>query len=114
MAAYYNGTVPGSDEAWHILNDDGLPEHRTIQDVTDGAVGTLPHLFQLEFFNAVLIGGDGGAFDTDPVLPDGVGGIYGYLVIGLVAVLYAKVKIFYVYIHVRKDELVLDKLPDNS
>ena len=44
-------------------------------------------LLQLELLHTGLIGGDGGALDTDTVLLDGLGGINGNLVIGLVTVL---------------------------
>ena len=43
-------------------------------------------LLQLEFLNTGLIGGDGSALDTDTILLDGLGGLNGDLVIGLVTV----------------------------
>ena len=42
-------------------------------------------------FDALLIGGDGGAFDTDVVLLDGQSRVDGDLVIGLVTVRQAQV-----------------------
>ena len=44
-------------------------------------------LLQLELLNTGLIGGDGGALDTDTVLLDSLSGINGDLVIGLITVL---------------------------
>lgn len=44
-------------------------------------------LLQLELLHTSLIGGDGGALDTDAILLDGLGGLNGDLVIGLVTVL---------------------------
>jgi hypothetical protein len=55
-----------------------------IQRVGDRGVRTL---LQLELLNTGLIGGDGGALDTDTVLLDSLRGINGDLVIGLVTVL---------------------------
>ena len=44
-------------------------------------------LLQLELLNTGLIGSDGGALDTDTILLDGLSGLGGDLVIGLVTVL---------------------------
>lgn len=44
---------------------------------------------QFEFLHSRLVGGDGGAFDTNSILFDSFGGIDGDLVIGLVAVFQA-------------------------
>jgi hypothetical protein len=43
-----DGLAPARDETGHVLADDGLAEDGAAQDVTDGAVGRLPHLLQLE------------------------------------------------------------------
>ncbi len=44
-------------------------------------------LFQLELLDTGLIRSDGGALDTDTILLDGLSGLDGDLVIGLVTVL---------------------------
>jgi hypothetical protein len=44
-------------------------------------------LLQLELLDTGLIRGDGGALDTDTILLDGLSGLDGDLVIGLVTVL---------------------------
>lgn len=49
--------------------------------------------------------------DTDTVLEDGVGGIDGDLVVGLVAVLKSEVVVLDVDVEEGKDELVLDLVP---
>lgn len=49
-------------------------------------------LLQLELLNTGLIGGDGGTLDTDTVLLDGLSGVNGDLVIGLVTVLKTLIK----------------------
>ena len=102
-----------------------------LQVVADGTVGRQPHLLELEFLDALLIGGDGGALDTNRVLLDSLGGIECDLVVGLVAVWQAKIVVLEVNVEVWVDELqcsahvcmslllcrahlVLDDLPDDS
>lgn len=51
------------------------------------SVGTEPHLLQVELLHTCLIGGDGGALHTNRVLEDGLSGIGGDLVVGLIPVL---------------------------
>lgn len=43
-------------------------------------------LLQVELLNTGLIGSDGGTLDTDTILLDGLSGINGDLVVGLVTV----------------------------
>jgi hypothetical protein len=50
---------------------------------TYSSIRTLPHLLQLELFDSSLIRGDSRALDTDLVLQDGVGSVYGDLIIRL-------------------------------
>jgi len=103
-----NGLVPARHKARDAGDDDGLTEDGTAKDVTDSTVGGEPHwrvvswtgsydgiaggsrgltLLQLELLDTGLIGGDGGALDTNTILLDSLGGINGDLVIGLVTVL---------------------------
>lgn len=44
-------------------------------------------LLQLELLNTGLIGSDGGALDTNTILLDGLSGLDGDLVVGLITVL---------------------------
>lgn len=62
-------------------------------------------LLQLELLNTGLIGGDGGALDTDTVLLDGLGGINGDLVIGLITVFDTEIVVLEVDIEVRQNQL---------
>ena len=64
-------------------------------------------------FTRAFVRGDGGAFDADADLLDGVGGIDGDLIVGLVAVFHPEVEIHQVDIEERGDQLVLDVLPDD-
>jgi|TARA_R110002003_G_scaffold111_1_gene9401 hypothetical protein len=73
--------------------------------VSDGAVWRQPHLLQLEFLHSLLVWGDGRALDTDRVLLDGLGGVDGDLVVGLVTVLQTEIVVLEVNVEVRVDEL---------
>ena len=48
MTSNDDGFLPTGDETRDVLADDGLSEDSTPQDVPDGPVRRLPHLFQLE------------------------------------------------------------------
>lgn len=43
-----DGLGPAGDQAGDVFADDGFPEDGPPEDVSDGPVGTLPHLLQLE------------------------------------------------------------------
>ena len=105
---------PAGHQPRHVLADDRLAEDHAAQDVADGAVGRLPHLLELELFDARLVRRDGRALDADAVLLGGVGGIDGHLVVGLVAILDAEVVVLEVHVEVGVDQLVLDELPDDA
>jgi len=40
---------PAGDKTGNILADDWLPENGASEDVSDRAIGRLPHLLQFEF-----------------------------------------------------------------
>ena len=88
------GCVQPGHEARHVAADDGLAEDDAAEDVADGAVGALPHLLEVELFDARLVRRDGRALDADAVLLDGVGGVDRDLVAGLVAVLDRQIVVF--------------------
>ena len=113
VAADDDGLGPAGHQTWYVLADDRLAEHHAAEDVADGAVRRLPHFLQAEFLHPGLVGGDGGAFDADADLLDGVGGVDRDLVVGLVAVFHSEVEIHQVDIEERVDQLVLDVLPDD-
>lgn len=48
MPADDDALGPAGHQAGDVLADDGLAEHGAAQDVTDSAVGTQPHLLELE------------------------------------------------------------------
>lgn len=50
VTADNDGFGPGSDEARNVFANNGLPEDGTAEDITDGAIGRLPHLLQFELY----------------------------------------------------------------
>lgn len=73
VSANDDGLLPSGNEERHIVADNGLSEDGTVEDVTDGSIGGLPHLLQLELLHTLLVRGDGGALHSYLVLLDGVG-----------------------------------------
>lgn len=67
LPANHNGLFPAWHQARHVVYHNGFSEHSAIQYVTNGAVGTSPHLLQLELLDSSLIWGDGRALDAHPV-----------------------------------------------
>lgn len=106
--------LPSWNEARDVLDDDRLPEDCTVEDVSDGAIGTLPHLLEFEFLDSGLIGSDGRTLDAYLAFLDGFSSLNGDFVISGISVLNAKIEVLYVEIEEREDELVLDGLPDDS
>lgn len=92
MTADDDWLLPSWNQTRNILADDRFPEDGATEDVTNGAVGRLPHLLQLEFLDASLIGSDRCALDADVVLQNGISTIDGDLIVGLIAVLDAQVE----------------------
>ena len=105
---------PARNQPRHILDHDRRAEDGAAENVSDGAVGREPHLLEVELLDAGLVGGDGRAFDAHAVLLDGVGGVDGDLVVGLVAVLDAEVVVVQVDVEVRQDQHLFDHLPDDA
>lgn len=87
MSANDDRLSPAWNESRDVVDHDGLPEHSAVQLVSNGAIGTLPHLFESKLFDSRLVWSDGGALNADLVLLDGVGSIQRDLVIGLVSLL---------------------------
>ena len=86
MAADDDWFLPAGHRLWDPLEDDGFSEYGTAKDVTDGTVGALPHLLELELLDTSLIGSDSGALDTDTVLQNGLSRFNSHFVIGLLVI----------------------------
>lgn len=106
--------MPFGDDSRDVLYDDGLSEDSTIEVVSDGSVGTLPHLLQVELLDSGLIWGDGRTFDADLALTDGLCCLKGHLIIGFISMMNTQIEVFNVKVQEGKDQLVLDPLPDDT
>ena len=105
---------PAGHEPRHVLADDRLAEDGAAEDVADGAVRRLPHFLQIEFLHAGFVRRDGGAFDADAMLQDGMGAVDGDLIVGLVTVLDAEIVVEEIDVEIGKDQLLFDELPDDA
>ena len=114
VAADDDRLIPMRHQARDILTDDRLPEDGAVEDVADGAVRAPPHLLELELGHPRLVRGDRGAFHADAILLDGIRGIDGDLVIGLVTVFDTEIIVFEVDVEVGENELLLDESPDDA
>lgn len=114
MTANDDWLRPAWNQTRNVLADDWFAEDNATENVTDGAVWRLPHLLELEFFNAGFVRRDGCAFYADAVLFDGVCSINGDLIVGLIAVFDRQIVIFQIDVEVWMDQLVLDELPDDA
>ena len=91
VATNDNGLVPRCYQAGYILNYNGLPKHRSVENIADGAVGRPPHLLESKFFNSRLVGRYGRALNAYVVLFNGLRRIHGHLIVGGVPVLHSKI-----------------------
>lgn len=113
MTANDDRVGPARHQTWDILAQDRLTENGSAENVTNGSIRRKPHLLQLEFFNSLFIGRDSGTLDSDVVLQNGVSSIDGYLIVSLIAIGQAQVVVQSLNLHVWKNQLVLDELPDD-
>jgi len=114
MSTNNDGLSPSGDELGDVLADDGFSEDSTVKIVSDGTIGGLPHFLQVEFLDSSLIGGDGGALNTDFAFSDGLSSIEGDLIVGGVSVFHTEIEVEDVEIQERSDEFILDEFPDDS
>jgi hypothetical protein len=82
-----DGLSPAGHKSWDIVNDNSLSEHGTVENITDGAVGGLPHLLKLELLNTTSVRGNGSALDTNLGSKHSVSTINGNLIVSGVTVL---------------------------
>lgn len=96
---------PTWNTTWNVLDDDGLTENDTSNNVTESSVGGLPHLLQIEFLDSSFVRSDSSTFDTNFAGFDGRCSVDGYLVISSITVFDAQVVVLDVEVQVREDEL---------
>ncbi|CAB5002031.1 unannotated protein [freshwater metagenome] len=114
VAANHDWLGPPWNQTGNVRADDGLTKNHAAQNVADGAIGGAPHLLQAELFDPRLVWRDGCALHAHAVFFDGVGSINGDLILGCIAGLNRKVEVLQLNIKVRKDELLLDEVPDDA
>mmetsp|Transcript_3147 Transcript_3147/g.5384 ORF Transcript_3147/g.5384 Transcript_3147/m.5384 type:complete len:396 (+) Transcript_3147:1475-2662(+) len=113
MPANHDRISPTRHQARNVGDHNGLSEHGAVEDVTDGAIWGLPHLFQTELHDACLIRGDSGALDAHLVFLDGMGGVCCDFVVSRIPIFHAQIVVLNLQIEVRQNELVLDHGPDH-
>ena len=97
MTTYYDWSCPAWHQPGHILAYDRLAKHCTTQDITDGSVRRTPHLLQIEFFDALIVGRNRCALYTDAKFLDRIRGINGDLIIGFITFLNAQIIVFEIH-----------------
>jgi hypothetical protein len=112
VAGHGNRLFPGTDIGLNPTRQDGGAEHRAVQDGADGAVGTRPHLFQVEFLHALGVGGDGRALDAHAVFLDGLGRGHGVQVVGVVPFFHIEVVILRIQVHIGLQQLFFHHAPE--
>ena len=114
MSSNNNGFLPSRYQSGDVIDDDRFSEDSSVENVPDCAIGTFPHLLQIELFDSGLVRRDSGTFDADLALLDGISGIYGNLVVCGISMLDTEIKVFDVEIEEWEDEFVFDGFPDDS
>src|SRR3546814_18427727 len=87
MAADDDRLGSARNQPRHVVDDDRFAEDRAAQDVADRAVGRFQLLFEVEFLNARLVGGDRRKLPADAVLLDCMPRLDRVLTVGFVALM---------------------------
>jgi len=75
------------------FNHDSLMEDRSVQEITNCAVGLLPHLLEVEFLDSLPIGSDRGSLNGNLAGFDGVIAVKSDLIVAGVTVLGAQLEV---------------------
>ena len=114
MSADNDGLLPARNQSWDVLDDDRLAEDGAVKDVTDGAIGTLPHFLEFELFDACFIRSDGGALDANFALLDCFGSFKRNFVFSEIPVLNAEIEVEDLQIEEGEDEFILNRFPNDA
>lgn len=114
MSANNNRLFPAGNQSWDVLDDNRFSEDSSVEDVSDGSIWTLPHGFQVEFFDSCFVRSDGCALDADFAFFDGFGSLDGDFVVSLISVLHAEIEVLDLEIEERKNKFISDGFPDDS
>ena len=91
MSCYSDRFLPGTDIRLNALYNNWSTEYRSVQQCTDGAVRTFPHLFQMIFFHTGSVWCDGCTFYCDTVFLCCHCTVCCYLVISSISVFQSKI-----------------------
>ena len=114
VSCEHDGLFPGADIGLNAVHEDRSAEDGSVQMGADRRVRGLVELLELVLLHSRPVRGDGGALDGDAVLLCRLCGIQGHLVIGGIAVHQTQIVVVCLQIHVGKDQVVLDHLPDDA
>lgn len=114
MARNGDRTLPASYNRFDLGQQDRSTENRAVQSRPDCGIGASPHLFQRIFLHPLEIGGNGGTFHSHMMNLDGVGSIHCHLIVGGVPIRQTQIIVFCFQIHKRKNQFILDHLPQNT
>ena len=112
MSTNNNRLLPSRNKSWYIFNDYRLSKHSPIQNISDRAVGTLPHFLQIKLLYSRLIRCNGCTFNSYFVFLNRLSRIDRNLIISRITMLDSQIKIFDIYIQIRQYQLVFNCLPD--
>lgn len=94
MSSDDNRHFPAWNEPRDVFYEYGLSKNCAIEDIPDGSVRTLPHLFQIKLLYSSLIRGNGCTLDAYFVFLDCLRSINGNLVICGIPMFNAQIEVF--------------------
>ena len=95
-------------------DSDRCTEHSTIHNTTDSTIRALPHLMKLILIHTLCIRGDGSTLYRYTIFLGSLSRVDGHLVVGLVTIRETQIIILCFQIYKRKNQFVLDHLPEDS
>ena len=109
-----NGLLPVGYIGNNTLHQNRCTEYGSVQNGTNGTIGTLPHFLQVIFGHTRRVRSNSRAFYRNSVLFRGIRAVDCHLVVGFVSVNKTEVVVIGLEVDVRVDENILNHLPDNS
>ena len=105
MSADDNWLGPSWHKSRDVGNDNWLSEDGTIENVSNGAVRTLPHLLETELLDPAFIRSDGSALNTNLALLNSLCSINCNLIVSCISALDRQVEVLGVNINVWENVL---------
>ena len=93
---------------------DRSTEYGTVHDATDSSIRALPHFVEFILVHTLCIRSDSSTLHSHTIFLSRLGRVDGYLVVGLVAIRQTEIIILRLQINERKNQFVLNHLPENS